>query len=109
MNLGVYAEQARRTRMTEAFSAGLNYSLLGLAGEAGECANIQKKVLRGSVNQTDARDLLIDELGDVLWYVSASCDDLAIPLEFVAEQNLAKLQARYDVKDLDEILRDGAN
>lgn len=66
---------------------------LGLCGEAGEVAELLKKqYLHGR-----ALDLpkLAEELGDVLWYVSALCSMHGLNLGDVAAWNLEKLRARY--------------
>lgn len=74
---------------------GITYSVLGLAGEAGEVAGKVKKILRGDKVYSEAvRDALVDELGDVLWYVAAVATNLDINLEDVADRNLRKLQSR---------------
>lgn len=75
---------------------GMLYPTLGLVGEAGEFADKIKKVWRngrGSLTE-DQRQGLIDELGDVLWYVAACAKELGAPLEEVARRNLEKLASR---------------
>jgi NTP pyrophosphatase (non-canonical NTP hydrolase) len=75
---------------------GLAYTALGLVGEAGEIANKTKKVLRddsGTLTEM-AKDALIGEAGDVLWYLAALCNELGVSLEFVAQYNLKKLSSR---------------
>ena len=37
----------------------------------------------------------VDELGDVLWYVSACCTLLGVTLEDLMEQNLGKVRAKF--------------
>ena len=71
----------------------LVWNALGLAGEAGEVADTIKKAVfhRHGLD----RDLLIKELGDVLWYVAALCSKLDVPLSEVMERNIAKLRKRY--------------
>lgn len=66
---------------------------LGLAGEAGEVADEVKKCLYQGREWAPAR--LIEELGDVLWYVALMADLMNVPLDFVMEYNLEKLQKRY--------------
>lgn len=75
----------------------LEYPTLGLAGEAGEVANIVKKIQRDDQGIiTDARrDKLRDELGDVLWYISACADELGITLDEIAAFNVNKLAQRH--------------
>lgn len=66
---------------------------LGLAGEAGEVADMIKKHV-GHGHPLDAGKL-IKELGDVLWYLAAICDAQHTSLDEVARQNIEKLKARY--------------
>ena len=80
----------------------LLYTALGLAGEAGEVANKVKKIIRdrefegNAVDSLDPEEryYLVEELGDVLWYVSALANDLGFDLSHVAEINIEKLQDR---------------
>ncbi len=76
---------------------GMIEKVLGLAGEAGETADKVKKILRdkgGEVTDVD-REEIGKELGDVLWYVAAIARNLDLTLSGVAEQNLEKLESRY--------------
>lgn len=66
---------------------------LGLAGEAGECADVIKKHLHQG-HPLD-RDKLFDELGDVAWYIALGCTALGVSMESVLEGNIAKLLRRY--------------
>lgn len=72
------------------------YPVLGLAGEAGELANKIKKIYRDSSGQPsiDERDAVIDELGDILWYVAEIATQLKVDLSTVAKANLGKLASR---------------
>lgn len=78
--------------------AGFNYVLLGLVGEAGEIANKFKKILRshGESGETyyTKREVLMDELGDVLWYAAQLATELGYTLEEVAHFNVVKLAKR---------------
>ena len=64
---------------------------LGLAGEAGEVCDLLKKELahRRKVNS------YTEELGDVLWYVSALAFACGTSLREVAKANVDKLRKRY--------------
>ena len=65
----------------------------GLNGEAGECIDIVKKHLfQGHPLDTDK---LVDELGDVLWYVAITADGIGVPLEDIMQHNIDKLRKRY--------------
>jgi len=62
-------------------------------GEIGELQNLIKKaVFHG--HTLDLADVM-DELGDVLWYVADICSTLGIHLEGVAQMNILKLKSRY--------------
>lgn len=80
---------------------GLMYCALKLNGEAGELAEHVGKAMRddafGPEPLTAARrELIMKELGDVLWYVSAIADGLDIKLGDIAMMNLEKLKDRTD-------------
>lgn len=65
----------------------------GLNGEAGECIDILKKVeFQGHPFD---REKMLEELGDVLWYVAQTATGLGVPLEDIALRNIDKLKARY--------------
>ncbi len=74
----------------------LVWNALGLAGEAGEVADIIKKAVFHQHGFDEATvSKLIKELGDVLWYVAALCTKLSVPIETVMECNIIKLEQRY--------------
>lgn len=93
-----FNEYQQEAKATAIYGEGneIVYPILGLTGEAGELANKYKKVLRddGGILYDEKKQMLIDELGDVLWYVSALASDLGVELEDVASQNLQKLHKR---------------
>ena len=97
MNFDEYQEAASRTALYPRRLKNLEYATLGLAGEAGEVANIVKKIPRdfGGEITDEIRAKLKDELGDVLWYVSACADELSLTLNEIAEFNVEKLAARH--------------
>ncbi len=66
---------------------------LGLAGEAGEFADMMKKV-HGHGHTLD-KEKAAKELGDVLWYLSVLADSIGFKLSEIAEKNVQKLKARY--------------
>ncbi|HEX9563453.1 MAG TPA: MazG nucleotide pyrophosphohydrolase domain-containing protein [Gemmatimonadaceae bacterium] len=65
----------------------------GIAEEAGEVLAHVRKYLYQS-KELD-REVLAEELGDVLWCVAAVAGRSGIDLEAVAAANLAKLAARH--------------
>lgn len=66
---------------------------LGVAGEAGEFADLMKKVHFHGVPLD--RDKVLKELGDVLYYVTIAAYEHGFDLEDVAIANNKKLAARY--------------
>lgn len=74
------------------------YAALGLAGEAGEVCDHIKKAIRddgGEINP-GRLELLLYELGDILWYVSEMATCLDMSLEDVAKANIEKLDSRLE-------------
>ena len=93
MTFEEYTRLAARTDVTKARGARLLNSILGLNGEAGEIAELYKKLIYH--NKPVTYDDLIDELGDVLWYVASFARACEVELSEVARRNIAKLEARY--------------
>ncbi len=93
-----YQSAASKTALYPRRLSNLEYPTLGLAGEAGEVANIVKKIQRDhdGVITTETREKLLDELGDVLWYISACADELGFTLNEIAEFNVEKLAKRHN-------------
>lgn len=81
----------------------LVYPVMSLVGEAGELANVVKKLLRkydqvapsNQLQEEDKHEIAL-ELGDVLWYCAAVAHELNATLEEVAVLNIAKLSVRYE-------------
>jgi len=74
------------------------YLALGLAGEAGEVADKIKKIYRdkgGVYSDNDLKEIML-ELGDVLWYVSEMSRVLGFSLNDVAQENINKLESRFN-------------
>lgn len=89
------AEEARDEHLKQREFARLLYSTLALNGEAGEFGEEIKKTLREGGDITARREKAIDELGDVLWYLSACATLLNISLEDLMEKNLGKVRAKH--------------
>ncbi len=98
MNFEEYQNKAKQTALYPRRLQNLEYPTLGLTGEAGEVANIVKKIQRdfGGEITDEIRGKLKDELGDVLWYISACADELGLTLQEIAEFNVEKLALRHN-------------
>ena len=70
---------------------------LGLAEEAGEVAGLAKRVLRNFPRDQEriSRENFIEEMGDVLWYLTACCVSHGTTLEELWKHNEKKLKERY--------------
>ena len=79
-------------------SIGLPYTALGINGEAGEVAELVKKLYRDFAGVPDKkfRHAAKQEVGDVLWYLAQFCRMAEISLEDCARENLEKLAARQE-------------
>ncbi len=97
-----YQENTDRTALykekTQTPVENLYYVTLGLVGEAGEIANKVKKVIRdqGGDMTEEYRQILIDELGDVLWYSAQLATLLEVSFADAAQRNLDKLFSRKE-------------
>jgi NTP pyrophosphatase (non-canonical NTP hydrolase) len=79
----------------------LNFPLLltaaiGLSSEAGEFAEIVKKMaFQGKPYNSDTRFHGLRELGDIFWYWTNACRALGYDPNDVIAENVKKLEARY--------------
>jgi len=71
----------------------LAYCALGLGGEAGEYSEKVKKLIRDGALD---KPLALKELGDVLWYLTRSANELGYSLLDVAQVNIIKLHSRKE-------------
>ena len=67
----------------------------GLGGETGEVLEILKKSVRD--DELD-KEHLLEELGDVFYYLTMVCNYHKIKLEDVISNNVEKLEKRYNRK-----------
>ena len=68
----------------------------GLVTEVGELTDALKKHI--FYGQDLDRTNIIEEMGDVCWFLALLADNLKISFEDVWERNIAKLKARYGDK-----------
>lgn len=88
-----YQAGAARTAPDDEGEKTLAVLALGVAGEAGEVAELIKKHV-GHGHPLD-KEKLTKELGDVLWYLATLAEVLGISFQDVADMNLEKLKKRY--------------
>jgi|TARA_Y100000034_G_scaffold34103_2_gene41795 NTP pyrophosphatase (non-canonical NTP hydrolase) len=85
---GLASDQSKEDFRSQLATAGL-----GLGGEAGEVADHAKKVL--FQGKEFKRDDFIDELGDVLWYITFAATMCETSLSEIMNGNVSKLKDRY--------------
>ena len=64
------------------------YLMIGLMNEAGEVGGAFKKEIRDRIDNTE---LIIDEMGDVLWYLTRLCDVYDVKISELMVNNMDKL------------------
>jgi NTP pyrophosphatase (non-canonical NTP hydrolase) len=96
MTFDEYQRLALRTAAPKTKKNELFHLVLGLVGETGEIAEKFKKLIRDKGSDEARLDKadMTKELGDVLWYVAVLADYLEIPLDQIADKNIAKLADR---------------
>ena len=84
-------------RSPEEQMLALTYLSLGL-GEAGEIQGKMKKAIRddSGILSPERREAVVDELGDLLWYIARLADEMGVALSEVAERNVSKLTSRRE-------------
>jgi NTP pyrophosphatase (non-canonical NTP hydrolase) len=98
-----YIQNAKRTEVkkyifgkTREVTPRIEHGIFGIVAEAGELMNaIRKAKIYG--HELDKVNL-IEEVGDVMWYLAILCDELGVSFETVWDKNIRKLKARYPEK-----------
>lgn len=96
MTFNEYQAAAKHTAIARGTDLEVYERVLGLVGETGEIAEKFKKNIRdqgADLSKLDKADMA-KELGDVLWYLAVLADHLDIPLQDIADKNIAKLASR---------------
>ena len=79
------------------------YLVIGLMNEAGEVGGAFKKEIRDNVNN---KELIIDEMGDVLWYLTRLCDVYDIKISELMINNISKLMERMTPEEAEAYRND---
>lgn len=94
IQLSVHKQIQESNWFRHEFIFDIMQTALALNEEAGEYAGVIKKgICRG---QGKTVEDCIEELGDVLWYLTASADILNISLDTIWEANVEKLKERRE-------------
>mgnify|MGYP000539584840 CR=1 FL=1 len=96
MDIDYYQQQATETIQFDINEQKGKYiTLMGLTGEVGELATEYKKQLRDGEGYTVFKEKLVEELGDILWYLSAIAEHENLRLSEIATKNLNKTFDRW--------------
>lgn len=82
----------------KAGDANLTIPLLGIAGETGTLLAEFKKKIRDKESYEGFNARAEEELGDILWYLSAIASRLKLSLAEIASKNLQKTQERWPLE-----------
>ena len=93
MEFNDYQKQALKTAAVKTSDDLILNGVMGLSGESGECIDMMKKHLFQGHDLDRAK--LMDELGDVLWYIAITAEGLGYDLNEIAVHNVEKLRKRY--------------
>ena len=81
MTLTEYAQLAQRTASTKTKEDKIGHGMLGLIGEAGEIIDIIKKQKYMGMPEALAREKMVDEAGDFVWYLVELCTGFDLNIE----------------------------
>ncbi len=94
-----YRKEVLRNRpdfATSSLESKLSMGGLGVAGEAGEVADLIKKILfHDKPLDLGTRQKLLHEIGDVHWYLEFLAASLEVDTEEIKAMNVNKLRERY--------------
>lgn len=95
-SLDLYVNRLHELENANINPALFNTAATGLAGEAGEFAELNKKLnWHGKPMTDELREHLKKELGDIIFYWMMGCQSLGLDPNEVIKANVEKLQARY--------------
>lgn len=93
-NTEIFQREARRSLRDDLpYEAMCSNMCMGLAGEIGEVIDIMKKYIYQG-KDLDITDV-IEEVGDVLWYIANFCNVNNITMDECMESNIKKLRKRF--------------
>lgn len=95
MNSKEYMYNVRRSESPsfEVLNERLLHGAIGCCTESGELLDVIKKSLfyKRGLNTSH----LMEEMGDIFWYLGLMCDELGIAFERIMDMNIKKLKEQY--------------
>lgn len=103
MNFNEYQVAAFRTARPQNQLEGFVHAGEGLCSEVGEYMSSVKRMHQyGKALTPEIHANLLEELGDILWYVALACEHLSVSMHAVAKHNIEKLRQRFPEKFTNE-------
>ncbi|RZI61516.1 MAG: pyrophosphatase [Rubrivivax sp.] len=99
INALMLADYQRVAQRTDKLPAGIDYPILGLFGETGGLLAVLKKRAREGDSFSKFHDGLLEEFGDVLWYLSTIASRYQLNLAVLAQRLLKGLENWDDVDE----------
>lgn len=97
MDIDKYQARAAETSQFNRNSTdAISISLLGLSGEVGELSSEYKKKLRDGDNYKIFREKIIEEIGDIMWYLSSIATYEDIEFSEILNASVKKITERWD-------------
>jgi NTP pyrophosphatase (non-canonical NTP hydrolase) len=97
MDIDEYQAKAAETiQFNNNSNDAISISLLGLSGEVGELSTEYKKKIRDGENYKLFREIIIEEIGDVMWYLSSIATHEDIEFSEVLRKNMIKITDRWE-------------
>lgn len=106
MNIDDYQEAAIKTRIKLSDNASVSGAetkgaqvplLMGLFAEVGSLAAHYRKHVRDGYKIDQLQSAIVEDLGDILWYVAAIATELRVKLSVVADKNISRVNDRYPI------------
>lgn len=102
LTINDYQRAAQRTDQQREVDDGLAFPLLGLFGETGSLLSEVKKKQRDPIAYLGYEENVLEELGDVLWYLAAVADRAHLTLSDLA-CNLDRTLSDWQPQGVDEL------
>ena len=107
MDFETYKKQALRTDYksysdfhTGDVSARLDYASMGLVTESVKVLDIIKKTKKNLSRLN--KEKVIEELGDLVWYLNLTLDELKLSFDEILSASLDKINKKYPKDDTDK-------
>jgi len=78
---------------TNGLTPDMEHAIIGIADEAGELIKAMKKIK--IYNQKPDNTNMIEEAGDIMWYLAIFAKALGVTFEDIWQANINKLKVRY--------------